>query len=225
MFIDRPLALVRLLQLASPALPVGAYGYSQGLEWAVEDGAVYDEPSARDWIRGVLVHTLTRTDAPVLARMFDAWTEGSADSAYTWNAYLVACRETRELRDEDIHLGQALGKLLVGLGLDWPGAEAPRNTGFALPFSFAAATWRIPRSVTLSGYLWAWLDNQVLAAIKLVPLGQLAGQRMLFDLAAMIPDSVERALAFEDRQIGAALPFMAIASSRHETQYSRLFRS
>ncbi|MGH8560242.1 MAG: urease accessory protein UreF [Methylococcales bacterium] len=225
MYIDHPLVLVRLLQLASPALPVGAYGYSQGLEWAVEDGVVHDETSAKGWIKGVFVHSLTDLDAPVLARLVDAWINRDFDGVDYWNHYLLACRETRELRDEDIHLGRALAKLLDGLGLQWSNRGISKKTCFAMLFSLAATEWKIPKPVILSGYLWAWLENQVLAAIKLVPLGQLAGQRMLFELAELIPASVEHALATGDEQIGAALPLMAIASSRHETQYSRLFRS
>lgn len=216
---------MRLLQLASPALPVGAYGYSQGLERAVEDKLIYDELSARHWIEGIFLHMLSRTDAPVLARLFDAWSVGDDETLDYWNQYLLACRETMELRAEDIHLGQALGKLLDGLGLNWSGRKIPKNTSFAMPFSLAAAEWAIPKPATLSGYLWAWLENQVLAAIKLVPLGQSAGQRLLFQLAERIPAAVEQALTLKDDQIGAALPMMAIASSRHETQYSRLFRS
>ncbi|MGH8475106.1 MAG: urease accessory protein UreF [Methylococcales bacterium] len=225
MVIDQPLALVRLLHLVSPALPVGAFSYSQGLERAVEDRVVHDEKSAKDWIGGVFDQALSRLDAPVLARFVDAWSERDIDRTEYWNHYLLACRETRELRDEDSQLGRALARLLDGLGFPETHRNIAQKVSFAMLFGFAAAEWQIPKAQAVSGYLWAWLENQVLAAIKLLPLGQLAGQRMLFELAQRIPASVERALAMRDDQIGGALPFLAIASSRHETQYTRLFRS
>lgn len=223
--IDPPLALVRLLQLASPALPVGAFGYSQGLEWAVEDGTVSNQASAQDWIEGILLHLQARLDVPILARMYDVWQTGDRSAIDRWNGILLAGRETRELREEELHLGQALIKLLDGMQAIQADYIPPKKSTFAAAFSLAAVQWNIPKAATVNGYLWAWLENQVLAAIKLVPLGQLAGQRMLFELGERIPKVIDRALEIEDSQIGAALPFLAIASSRHESQYTRLFRS
>ena len=223
--IENSAALLRLLQLASSTLPVGAYSYSQGLEWAVEEGLIINKDDTKQWIVTVLIHSISRLDAPVLARMFDGWANDNTDAVGYWNDYLLACRDTRELRDEDKHLGRALRKLLGDLGLPWPESQSDQQLSFAISFSFAAVQWNIPKTAMINGYLWSWLENQVLAAIKLVPLGQVAGQRILLDSAVLIPSLIQQAIKLTDEDIGGALPVLAIASSRHETQYTRLFRS
>jgi len=224
--IENSTALLRLLQLASSTLPVGAYSYSQGLEWAVEEGFITNKGDTKQWVTTVLTHSISRLDAPILARMFDGWVNDDPGVVGYWNDTLLACRETRELRDEDSHLGCALGKLLGDLGLSWPeGRSDQQQLSFAIAFSFAAVQWNIPKVAMVSGYFWGWLENQVLAAIKLVPLGQVAGQRILFDVAALIPSLIQQAIELTDEEIGGALPVLAIASSCHETQYTRLFRS
>lgn len=220
------LALVRLLQLASPALPVGMYSYSQGMERAVEDGWIADEAGAGEWIAGLLERGQARLDLPVLIRLHAAWQSGDAAAVERWSRTLQAFRETSELRAEDRQTGQALARLLDSLGVaraaGWvrhPAATFP--TGFGL----AAAEWGIPAEQAAAGYLWSWLENQVLCAVKLVPLGQVAGQRLLRDISARIPELVELAFALADDEIGAGSFGLALASSRHEMQYSRLFRS
>lgn len=225
MVIDHSVALCRLFQLVSPSLPVGAYSFSQGLEWAVEDRLVHDALSAEKWILTIIEQSLAKVDAPIIARMYDSWVDKDLGKLDYWDNYLYASRETKELRDEDRALGFALGKLLDSLGLPWSEQNGEAPCCYAKPFSFAGYSWGIPKSLVVSGYLWAWLDNQVLAAIKLVPLGQSAGQRILYRLAERISAQLTRALLIEDHEIGGTLPMLAIASSRHETQYTRLFRS
>ena len=225
MAIDVSPALLRLLQLSSPSLPVGAYSFSQGLEWAVEDKLVSDESTFRGWVSDIMTLTLANLDAPVLGRMYDAWIDNDLGAVNMWNEFLYASRETKELRDEDSHLGQALAKLVAGLGLPWSEQQITMSPTFAMLFSMAAVRWKIPKPAMISAYLWAWLENQVLAGIKLVPLGQLAGQRILLEVSGFIPNYIERALKLKDEAIGFSLPMVAIASSRHETQYSRLFCS
>ncbi|MGD9604381.1 MAG: urease accessory protein UreF [Gammaproteobacteria bacterium] len=223
------MALLRLLQLASPGLPIGAYAYSQGLEWAVEAGWVHDVPSLARWIGEALDTSLAQVDVPALARLHRAASTADAPALAQWSAWLLANRETRELRQDDCARGQALARLARELdvpGLDLRAVE-PARTGIplALPFAQLAVAFGIPRAETAQAYSWGWLENQVLCGVKLVPLGQFAGQRLLRDLAEAIPAAVVRGLALDDDDLGATLPRLAIASSRHETQYTRLFRS
>ncbi|MCK9604845.1 MAG: urease accessory protein UreF [Methylomonas sp.] len=220
------LALLRLLQLVSPSLPIGMYSYSQGLERAVEDGWITNADQSADWLRGVLTNALARVDAPIMARLYDAWTAIDMVAVESWSRTLAACRETAELRAEDRQTGQALARLLVNLELpeaqDW--LRRPDAT-LATLFSLAASRWQIDKADAMAGYLWGWLENQVLCAVKLVPLGQVAGQRLLKDLAGDIPGLVKQALSMADDDIGGSCFGLALASSRHEMQYSRLFRS
>lgn len=224
--IDSRPAAYRLLQLASPTLPVGAYSYSQGMEWAVEDGWLTNEASVKNWLVDLITRCLVPLDGAVIARLHDAWISNNQSRLLEWNDFLIASRETKELRNEDVQMGKALLKLLGDLDIGWPPeSQQPDTPAFALAFSKAAVAWEIPRCDTIGGYFWSWLENQVLAAIKLVPLGQLAGQRILSDMAILLPDMVEKAQDISDTEVGGTSPALAIASSRHETQYSRLFRS
>jgi len=224
--LDSATATLRLWQLISPALPVGAYAYSQGLEYATEHGWVTDEATAEHWIIGILSHTLARLDIPVLSRLSLAWQNNELNAVNHWNDFLLACRESSELKNEDIHLGNSLRQLLAEL--DVPSAAnwaANHASTFASMFALAAAHWHIPVRDAAMGYLWAWTENQIAAAIKLVPLGQTAGQRILSAALARIPDLAESGLTLADEDIGALAPGLAIASALHETQYTRLFRS
>lgn len=221
-----PAVLPRLLQLCSPALPVGAYAYSQGLESAVEHGWVHDQATAGAWILGLLNHTVRRLDLPVFARLYGAWDVEDADAVRRWNARLYASREAVELQREDQHLGAALARLLADLGVAEaaPWRNAPRVC-FATLFSLAAVQWAIPLPEAATGYAWAWAENQVAAATRLIPLGQTAGQRLLIAAAPVITIAVTEGSQLADDEIGAAAPGLALAGALHETQYSRLFRS
>ena len=220
-----PHALLRLCHLVSAALPIGAYAYSQGLEFAVEAGWVHDEASALDWLQGLSSHSVGTLDLPLLSRLHRAWCRNDTVMLAYWNAQLLASRETAESRAQERHLGRSLAQVLmqlkIGITLDW----LERSAAFATLFSLAAVRWEIPESETLSGYVWAWSENQVLAAVKLVPLGQSAGQRLLYRLSDMMPELVAQAQTLADEAIGVGVVSQAIASARHETQYSRLFRS
>ncbi|AYH46195.1 urease accessory UreF family protein [Azoarcus sp. DN11] len=227
------LPLVRLLQLASPALPVGAYTYSQGLEWAVESGAVRDEAGAGRWIGDLLEWSLARFEAPLLAELMRAWDEGDGDDASVaaLNADFLASRETDELRAETVQMGYSLVRLLADLdafaGLAGWRARllALDEAAFPAAWAAAAAAWAIPVDMALPAYLWAWLENQVMAAVKAVPLGQSAGQRLLSTLGARLPALAALGARLPADQWSNFTPGLALASSRHETQYTRLFRS
>ena len=218
--------LVRLLQLVSPSLPIGMYSYSQGMERAIDDGWLVDANDCYQWLYGILQHAQTPTDAAFLSRLHKAWRVGDSAAVAFWSAELIACRETQELRDEDRKTGQALARLLINFDLIeaqvW--LREPDAT-LATLFSLAAVNWGMDAQDTLTAYLWGWLENQILSAIKLVPLGQVAGQQLLYRLAAEIPGCVQRALALSDSEIGGSAWGQVVASSRHEMQYSRLFRS
>jgi len=223
------LALVRLLQLASPALPVGAFSYSQGLEWQVDSGIVRDAMTAQEWIGELLEHVQSRGEAAVLARLLEALRNRDAHAFRRWNAWLRASRESAELRAETEQMGGSLLRLLRELELLPPGHEMWRDESvrltFPAAFALAARLHELDDLAAVSAYLYAWLENQVLAAIKLVPLGQFAGQRMLHALAAAIPAAASRALALPEDDIASFAPGLALASMRHETQHTRLFRS
>jgi urease accessory protein len=223
------LALTRLLQLASPALPVGAYTYSQGLEWAVEAGTVKDEPTALSWIGDQLEWNIGRYEVPLLARLMAAWTTSDANTALELDAEYLATRETAELRAETLQMGYSMKRLLHELG-DFPQplldeiAASPAPT-FPYVWSSAAAAWQIPLQDALTAWLWSWAENQAMAALKAVPLGQAAGQRILKEIGRRIPAVVERALALGENEFSNFAPGFAIACCNHETQYTRLFRS
>ncbi len=218
-------AVLRLCHLVSPALPIGAYAYSAGFEHAVQAGWVRDEASALDWLRGLSSHSIATLDLPVLLRLHRAWRAGDADAVQRWNAQLHASRETAELRAEDVHLGRSLAKVLAELGITEALLWQQADTTMAAMFALAAVRWEIGEAEMAGGYLWAWSENQVLAAVKLVPLGQSAGQRLLHALLADMPGLVERAASVADADICSSTLSQVIGSAVHETQYSRLFRS
>lgn len=219
-------ALIRLLHLVSPTLPVGAYTYSQGLEWAVESGAVKDEATALAWINDCLQFGVARFEAVYLAHMLAAWGQGDTARLAELDAEFVASRESAELRAETLQMGHSLTRLLTDLA-DFPAAVLAdfRQPSFPLAWSCAASTWAVPVGDAVAGYLWAWAENQVMAAVKAVPLGQTAGQRMLLALGHGLPTFAEDASASPLDATHNVLPAFAIACSLHETQYTRLFRS
>ena len=221
-----PFALLRLLHITSPALPIGAYAYSQGLEHAVSAGWVRDEKAACAWIVGLLETSMVRLDVPVLIRLYRAWKADNEDEVRHWTYFLYANREAAELQQQDQHLGRALASLLVSQQYErarsWLNADI---TSFATLFACVAATQGVTERDTVLGYLWAWTENQVAAAIKLLPLGQTAGQRILHKAMDVIVLTHERGVLIEDEDIGTLAPALAIGSALHETQYSRLFRS
>ena len=222
-------SLARLLQLASPALPVGAYSYSQGLEAAVEAQVVTDSESAGRWIGDALTLSLAKFEAPAWCRLYSAWQARDFDEVRRLNGLFGATRETAELRAETLQMGYSLRRLCVELGEFDAGviAELQRMEEIVFPaaFTFVATRWEIPERDALVAYLWSWLENQVMAALKAVPLGQTDGQRLLLRLGAALSSIAEEAMAAEDAMLANFAPGLAIASSRHETQYSRLFRS
>ena len=214
------------MRLASQALPVGAYAYSQGLESAIDAGYVTSEEEAQIWIGELMEVSLARLDLPILERSIEAWRKGDIDRVIELNNLIAAFRETRELFFEDQQMGRALKRLMLDHGdarvAQWPASEVP---GFVSMFSLAGAIYGISVSALLTAYTWSWMENQVGCATKLVPLGQSAAQRILIRLTPDVEDACKLALSLEEHEIGASLPGFAILSSQHEQQSTRLFRS
>ncbi|UYG01723.1 urease accessory protein UreF [Halomonas sp. PAMB 3232] len=219
------LALLGLLQLVSPALPIGAFAFSQGLESAFELGWVDDEESLTEWLSGVLDDGLTRCELPVIARLFEAFERGDAADVAEWDAWLAATRETAELVAEDSRLGASLKRLLGSLELLPEGKLLPEQAGYVTLFAYTAFTRSVSPRQALLGFGWAWLENQLAVACKALPLGHTAAQRIIERLRPALSYAVDQALTLDDDALGPVLPGVALASALHETQYSRLFRS
>jgi urease accessory protein len=223
-----PATLLGLMWLASPALPVGGFSYSEGLESAVDAGVVHDGASAADWLADQLQLGLARADLPLLAAAHAAWTDHAAARVAEQNTWMLATRESAELRAQCEQMGRSM--------LEWlrQRADDPRVATLAAlepapawPIAFALATVQAGATAreALLAFGFSWAENQVQAALKAVPLGQSAGQRILARLAHELPAAVDAALALGDDARQAFTPMLAIRSAQHETQYSRLFRS
>lgn len=224
--------LISLLHLASPALPIGGFSYSQGLESAIDAGIVRDADTAGRWVRDNLVHVQTQCEAPVWLLLHRAWLAGDHAAIRQWNDWFHATRETSELRLETEQMGWSLAKL-VGQ-MEWGGPamrDALRDmTPLCLPTAFTAACVALDISARdgLAAYLFNWAENQVAAAIKAVPLGQVAGQQILRSLHRAVLDAVDEAeqrASADPPMLSTFSPMLGLLSARHETQYSRLFRS
>ena len=215
---------LRLFQLISPSLPVGAFTYSQGLELAVEQGWVDSQAAFHGWLDGQLMQSLATLELPLLARMLDAIEAENSAELLTLAQHLLAWRETKELRLEESQRGAALARLLpqLEIELDAEQLQACKLTQLA-GIAIAAHQWQIERDKLFAGYLWSWLENAVMAGVKLIPLGQTQGQQTLKAMALRVEEAV--AYAKQVTEPGSVTPALAIASSRHETQYTRLFRS
>jgi len=226
---DTPLgarALLRLFQLSSAALPIGAFAYSQGLEQAVELGDVRCKDTALRWIGGMLQRSLLSLDVPVLGRIHRALAQGDASTARRWNDYLFAARGSAELRAEERQVGTALARLLaredVAGAADWLRGE---RVTLAIGYALAGIAWGASAEQVALSYTFAWAEAQVGAATRLVPLGQSDAQRVLSGLIDRAAPAIAKALDRPDHELGSTTPGQLLLSALHETQYSRLFRS
>lgn len=221
---------LQLLWLASPALPVGGFSYSEGLEAAVDSGTVAGEAPAAEWLLAQLQLTLARAEMPVMAAACAAWQQHDAGRAQALNDWLRTTRESAELRAQSEQMGRSLADWLrngAHAGDARVGTLAALQPAPMWPVAYALAAVLAgaePADALLS-FTWSWAENMAQAAIKAVPLGQAAAQRVLSRLAATIPDAVDAALALPEERWQSQAPMLAILSARHEVQYSRLFRS
>jgi urease accessory protein len=222
--------LLQLMWLASPALPVGGFSYSEALEAAVDDGRVTGEASAAAWLANQMTLAPARADLPVLAQAHLAWQRRDLARVTFLNDFIGRTRETRELRLQSEQMGRSLVEWLR----NQPAHDDERLRHLATlapsptwPIAFGLATARAGASAAqaLHASLFGWAENMVQAALKAVPLGQLAGQRILQGLVEQMPALIATALQMADGDIQSFSPMLGIASARHETQYSRLFRS
>ncbi|NVM77092.1 urease accessory protein [Duganella sp. SG902] len=222
-------ALLHLLQFASPALPIGAYSYSQGLEAALESGTVHNADTARAWIVRHLHEVVAQWEAPIAWRLMQAWTARDWNAVSDWSEKFIASRDSAEFRAETIQMGYSLTKLVAELGIvdEEMLAQLQREPEVALPTAFACAVaaLRIPHAEALLAMLFAWAENQVLVCVKSVPLGQVAGQRMLLSLREEIEAAARYAQTVGDDDMCNWAPGLSLLSMRHEVQYSRLYRS
>ncbi len=220
------LARLRLSQLLSPTLPIGTYSYSQGLEWAVEAEWINDQNTVSQWLAELIAGPLTYQELPLLSRLYRSSSRGDITLFEHWSHMLLACRDTMELRHEELARGAALLSLLSTL--ENSNLNTVKHILAKTPlagFGWAAATWSIGESDLLTAYCYAWLEAQVISAVKLIPLGQSAGQRIIYALSPALSLAIEQVDKVQDKQIGFASPAQSFASCRHETQYCRLYRS
>lgn len=232
------LSMLRLMHLCSVSLPVGGYSFSHGLEYAIDAAWVKTPQEVQQWIQLQIFHGLARVDLPIIRLAM-----AQPDRFQALNDLSLACRESKELRMTDLAMGEALHRLLPTLGVTpfvaLPAAssafqahlphlvskQAQPAYSFVVLFAQACKQWNVPVRDACLGYLWSWVENQVAAASKLVPLGQTTAQAMIAALQPDIPEAVNQSTHIDEDEIGACLPGLAMASALHETQYSRLFRS
>jgi urease accessory protein len=217
-------ALLHLLQFASPALPIGGYSYSQGLEAALDAGLVHDADTGRAWIARYLDEVVASWDAPLFWRLLKAFEARDDASVALWSERFLASRDSAELRAETIQMGYSLTRLLAELGVADVAALGP-EVGLPTAFACAADALGIPHHEALLAMLFSWAENQVLVCVKSVPLGQVAGQRMLLSLRADIERAAQRAQTVGDDAMSNWSPGLSILSMRHEVQHGRLYRS
>ncbi len=217
---------LRLMQLSSSSLPIGSFTWSQGLEWAAEAGWVASVDSFKRWQTQQMTEGFFCVDLPLFIRLYRACEHNALPEAKRWTAWLLACRETRELREEERNRGSAFTRLVKSWEPDCPPAWLALMAQSQLcGMAWLGVRWGIgARELALSlGY--SWIESAVMAGVKLVPFGQQAAQQLIIELSDTFVAGLDAACARGDDQLGAATPLSAIASARHETQYSRLFRS
>lgn len=214
----------RLLQLASQALPTGAFAYSGGLETAHARSIIADEDSGRDFLASLLLASPTHLELPIFLRMYDAFTAGAPDLAAWWSRYLLASRESLELQEQDRQMARALERVLLAIA---PEACDPGHPPTTFPEALARAArhYELPRedAALLSAY--TWIEQHTTALSRLLPLGPLASQRVVDKLLRLVPTAIAQAMALTDEEIGFACPKLALFSAWHETEYCRVFRS
>ena len=214
------------MQLSSSSLPVGSFTWSQGLEWAVEAGWITYADAFKRWQTQQMEQSFFCVDLPLFVRLYRACEQGDLAAAKRWTAYLLACRETRELREEERNRGAAFTRLIKSWEPDCPARwQALFMQSQLCGMAWLGVRWGIGvRELALSlGY--SWIESAVMAGVKLVPFGQQAAQQLIIALSDHFAAGLEQAFLRGDDELGAAAPLSAIASARHETQYSRLFRS
>jgi urease accessory protein len=233
-------SLLQLMWLASPALPIGGFSYSEGIEAGVDAAYIATFSIANDWLIDQLHLSLARADLAIVAKAITAWRRGDLDRIDELNDWVQQSRETSELRLQTEQMGRSM--------LDWwrkqpsfkpsfhrkqdffdfdrtSASSFLKSPTYPLVFALAASSTQASVRDCLMSFAFGWAENMTQAAVRAVPLGQTDGQRMLANLAEHIPNAVDFAMNLLDSERQAFTPMLAILSSQHETQYSRLFRS
>jgi urease accessory protein len=222
-------ALLALLQLTSPALPVGAYSYSEGLEVLVDRRLITNGEELQLWLTESLTIGSICVETGILLRAYRCWRGGDFSGIVYWNDWLSATRESYELQQQNWQMGRSLLKLLGDIQPQLISIELEiaigKNWNFAIAFAIAAIGNQIDERTAAIGYLYSWASNLVSAGVKLIPLGQTAGQKIMMNLGSAIELTVDRMLNVPDNELFCCSWGLALASMNHETQYSRLFRS
>ena len=229
------LALLNLLQLASPTLPVGAYSYSDGLETLVDKGVINSQKSLWQWLEQELSYGAIRSETAVMVRAYRSVVSNDLEALGYWNAWMTAAKETAELRSQSWQMGNSLMRLLLDLphqqkipsltSIQDLASAADTPCNYAIAFGIAAAYWQIDITAGVLGYLHSWASNLIGAGVKLIPLGQTAGQQLLLELGTNVIFVTQEVLTLKDEQLSSFGWGLALASMAHEIQYTRLFRS
>jgi urease accessory protein len=221
--------LLHLLQFASPALPVGGYSYSQALEAAIDQNEVRDAPSAQAWIAAQLSEVIAQWDAPLCWRLMQAYTQRDAQAVQELTERAIAARDTSEFRAETIQMGYSLRKLIEELGIADEGVLSVLRAADDVPlpaaYACAVAALALPHEEALLAMLFAWAENQVLVCVKSIPLGQVAGQKILLALRAALEQAAQRATTLADEEMNNWTPGLSLLSMLHEVQNGRIYRS
>ncbi|WP_299732244.1 urease accessory UreF family protein [uncultured Endozoicomonas sp.] len=218
-------SLLGLLHLSSPALPVGAFAYSQGLETAIDRQWCHNRQTTGDWISELMLQGMAKLDVPVFLRLYRALKNHDQEQVIFWNDTLLAFRETKELYDEDCQVGRAFCTWVKSMYPDEPRADWLITPTQCSMFSLSSLLGSIDEQSAVIGLLWSWCENQVTAATKAVPLGQTDAQHILKRLTHEMDGALNAAHSLNDHEIGNNMMHYTMASSWHEHQYSRLFRS
>ena len=227
--------LLSLLQLASPTLPVGAYSYSEGLEILVATEKIYDYQTLKNWLENCLQFGAIRLETALIIRAYWATNSENLQGLNNWNYWATAAKETEELRLQSLQMGRALIRLFVNIQPSYQTdlisfiqeqlKTEPDFCNFAIAFGIIASHWQIEPEAAILGYLHSWATNLVNAGVKLIPLGQTVGQKLLLELQNQIKSTSKEVLKLKDDELNSCSWGLSLASMAHETQYTRLFRS
>jgi urease accessory protein len=213
-------AFLHLLQLSSPTLPLGAYSYSEGLEILVIDN-ITDAEKLYSWLKQELTYGAIRIESAVMLRGYRY--QDNIEKLNYWNDWLTASKETKELRQQSRQMGKSLMQLFSKLT---DNNETILNSlNYSLAFGIASAYWQIEEEMALIAYLHSWASNLINSGVKLIPLGQTAGQQILQRINLVIEEISQDIVKLEDNQLYSCTLGLSLASMNHEDQYTRLFRS
>ncbi len=219
-----------ILQLVSPALPVGAFSYSEGLEFTAQKNKVSTESEVFDWLEGELKRGQLRIEAASLSVVMDCldkWridqTSQAEKKVYDWDAWLLASRDSLEVRSQQRQMGMSLFQLLADLGFQLPNNQ--KNLSWPIAWSWAGLSWSLPKSQLVQGYLYSWVANQLSSVLRLLPFGPNKIQNIQFQLMPLISSQADVLVNQDPHQLWTGDIGSTMAQQSHKELYSRLFRS